>query len=155
MAQIPFYASGLRFSCKRCSKCCRYESGYVFLSEKDVKLLAAQLKMDNNGFIDTFCRWVPGDQGREFLSLKEKSNLDCIFWDLGCKVYNVRPVQCRTFPFWQSVVANSSSWEMAASGCPGINSGEMHDENAISAYIAQKNEEPTIIRKVRGDFDAY
>ncbi|MDR3247725.1 MAG: YkgJ family cysteine cluster protein, partial [Treponema sp.] len=40
MAKQPFYANGLRFSCTRCSSCCRYESGYVFLSPEDVDVLA-------------------------------------------------------------------------------------------------------------------
>jgi len=156
MTKSPFYASGLRFSCKRCSACCRYESGYVFLSEKDLKILADWLKMDNRGFTNTFCRWVNKEQGREFLSLKEKSNFDCVFWDFGCKVYNARPVQCRTFPFWQSVVATSGAWEMAASGCPGINSGKMYDGKTIAAFIAQQSKVQIIERKLtRGDIDAY
>jgi len=156
MAKIPFYASGLRFSCKRCSVCCRHESGFVFLSEKDVKLLTAELKMDYNGFTETFCRWVPNEQGREFLSLKEKSNMDCVFWDLGCKVYNSRPAQCRIFPFWQSVVANSGAWAMAASSCPGMNSGELHDEKEVTACLKQQKEEPAVERKmIRWDTYAY
>jgi len=154
MAKTPFYASGLRFSCKRCSACCRYESGHVFLSEKDLINLSDWLKMDYIDFTKTFCRWVTREQDREFLSLREKSNFDCIFWDFGCKVYNARPVQCRTFPFWQSVIATSGSWETAATGCPGINTGEIHDEKAVESYIAQQNKE-TLIERTRGDLDAY
>lgn len=156
MTQTPFYACGLKFSCKRCSACCRYESGHVFLSEKDVKLLAGRLKMDYNGFTKTFCRWIPMDKGRELLSLKEKSNFDCVFWDSGCKVYSDRPVQCRTFPFWQSVAGNRWAWETAASGCPGMNSGEMHDEKAITAYFELQNKEPHVERKMTREVqDAY
>ena len=32
----PFYAEGLRFSCERCSACCRGEPGYVFLTKEDL-----------------------------------------------------------------------------------------------------------------------
>ena len=131
---MPFYACGLKFSCKRCSACCRNESGYVFLSENDFILLAAKLQMDTPGFAKTYCRWVfRGD--KECLSLKEKSNFDCIFWDSYCTVYNARPLQCRTFPFWYSTLAGRDNWEATAQRCPGMNCGELHDENAIFTYL--------------------
>ena len=143
MDQSPFYASGLRFSCTRCSACCRYESGYVFLSEKDIELLAEELQMDYAGFVETWCRWVPRQQD-ECLSLKEKSNYDCVFWDRGCTVYRVRPLQCRTFPFWETVVASADAWDTAGSGCPGINSGSLHDKDAINACIAKQASRPPV-----------
>ena len=150
MPQKPFYDSGLRFSCRRCSTCCRYESGYVFLSEEDIRLLAQELQMDYAGFTKTYCRWVPKERGRECLSLKEKSNFDCVFWDSGCTVYQARPVQCRTFPFWQTVVESFGAWEMAASGCPGINSGRLYDKEAIAACIALRDGQQLIEKTARG-----
>jgi Fe-S-cluster containining protein len=135
MTNMPFYASGLKFSCKRCSSCCRYDSGYVFLSENDLEELLAELKMEKNRFIKTYCRWVTDINGSEVLSLREKSNKDCILWDSGCLVYSVRPLQCRTFPFWKSVVASAQAWETAASGCPGMNNGILHSGEAIGRCI--------------------
>ena len=152
MTNAPFYASGLKFSCRRCSACCRHEAGFVFLSQKDAEKLAARLKMDMGGFIKTYCRWVKDWRGEEVLSLKEKYNYDCIFWDSGCTVYEARPLQCRTFPFWESVVSSVHGWEIAASGCPGINSGELHTEKAIGECIRLRNREP-IINK--GSFKAF
>ncbi|HQO67077.1 MAG TPA: YkgJ family cysteine cluster protein, partial [Spirochaetales bacterium] len=32
-----FWHEGLRFECARCSACCRYEPGYVFLSADDLR----------------------------------------------------------------------------------------------------------------------
>ena len=150
MNQTPFYASGLRFSCRRCSACCRYESGYVFLSEQDIELLVTELQTDYAGFIKTYCRWVPQNQGRECLSLKEKTNYDCIFWDSGCTMYHVRPLQCRTFPFWQPIVANAGAWEIAGSSCPGIDSGVLHGKEAINACIAMRAGQPVIEKAERG-----
>ena len=147
MKNAAFYASGLKFSCKRCSTCCRYDSGYVFLSEEDLKNLTIKLKMDNNGFIQTYCRWITGLYEPESLSLKEKSNKDCIFWDSGCTVYEARPLQCRTFPFWESILSSPQNWEMAASGCPGINQGELHTGRAIGEYIQLRIDQPIINRQ--------
>jgi len=148
MTGTPFYASGLKFSCKRCSSCCRYDAGYVFLSENDLKKLIAELKMDRNSLIKTYCRWVTDSKkGKEFLSLREKSNKDCILWDSGCLVYMARPVQCSAFPFWKSIVASTQAWQIAATGCPGMNTGEMHSEKTISDYVNKYASESVIFRQ--------
>ena len=83
-------------------------------------------------------------EGNELLSLKEKSNKDCILWDNGCTVYGVRPVQCVTFPFWESILASEETWEIAASGCPGINSGITHSKEAIMQKIKLRSKYPII-----------
>jgi len=147
MTDAPFYVNGLKFSCKRCSACCRYDSGFVFLSQKDMEKLAAGQKMDRGGFVKTYCRWVTDWQGKEVLSLKEKSNKDCIFWDLGCTVYEERPLQCRTFPFWESITASEQAWEIAASGCPGMDTGVLHTYSEIDGYIKMRTSEPILNRK--------
>jgi uncharacterized protein len=148
MTVTPFYASGLKFSCRRCSSCCRYDAGYVFLSENDLKKLTAELKTDRNSFIKTYCRWVKDSQsGNEVLSLKEKSNKDCILWDSVCLVYMARPVQCSTFPFWKSIVASTQAWQIAATGCPGMNTGKLHSEKTIGRYIKKRTSESIIIRQ--------
>ncbi|MCL2214663.1 MAG: YkgJ family cysteine cluster protein [Treponema sp.] len=144
MDNVPFYASGLDFTCKRCSACCRFDSGFVYLSEKDLAGLVSALKMERSGFIKTYCKWVSDWNGNNVLSLKEKNNKDCILWEDGCIVYKARPLQCVTFPFWESIVASSKAWAMAASGCPGINTGELHTKNEIEANIKQRSSEPII-----------
>jgi Fe-S-cluster containining protein len=146
MTDAPFYASGLRFSCKRCSSCCRYDAGFVFLSEDDLEKLTAEKKMDRDSFIITYCRWVTDFNGKEVLSLKEKSNNDCIFWDSGCTVYTARPIQCVTFPFWETVVSSAMSWQAAASACPGINSGALHSGEEIKGHIEARAQMPAIRR---------
>ena len=154
MSDPPFYTSGLRFSCTRCSYCCRKESGFVYLSEKDLIRLANDFQMDYTAFIEVWCRWVPFTQGRERLSLKEKSNFDCIFWDNQCSVYQARPLQCRVFPFWDSTLSSVEAWKVAGLGCPGINSGELHPKETIEGFLRIMEEEPVIERnslRWRGD----
>jgi len=152
MTNLPFYASGLQFSCKRCSSCCRYESGFVFLTENDMEKLLAELKMDRNSFVKTYCRWVTDFDGKEALSLKEKSNKDCILWDSGCTVYVSRPLQCRTFPFWETILSSQKAWKAAASECPGINSGALHSKESINEYLKMRASEP-VIRPRQGGYE--
>jgi len=144
MEKEPFYANGLKFSCRRCSSCCRHDPGFVFLSEKDLKNLVTALKMDKEGFLKTYCRWVTDWKGEEVLSLKEKSNKDCILWDNGCTVYDARPLQCITFPFWESIVLLEKNWEIASEGCPGINNGEIHTKETVVRNIQLRASEPII-----------
>jgi Fe-S-cluster containining protein len=146
----PFYAKGLSFSCTRCSACCRYETGYVFLSEIDVSALAAEFKLTVDQFIKTHCRWIPSVNNTERLSLKEKADLDCVFWNSGCKVYNSRPLQCRAFPFWLSVVSSEGAWKAAAESCPGMNQGKLYSLREIEAWLEQQKSEPAITRRRRG-----
>ena len=147
MNQEPFYASGLRFSCTRCSSCCRKESGFVYLSQNDLSRLAKKFQMDYTAFITTWCRWVPFDRGRDRLSLREKSNFDCIFWSGECTVYQARPLQCSTFPFWDSVLCSKEAWEAAGSSCPGINAGESHNREEIADCLRLLEEELVIERE--------
>jgi len=152
MGDQPFYAAGLRFSCARCSSCCRHESGFVYLSENDLSRLANEFKMEYTAFIQTWCRWVPfdhgGKRGAERLSLKEKSNFDCIFWNAGCTVYDARPLQCRTFPFWDLIVSSPKAWEAAGRSCPGINSGEVRAREKIEGFLRMMEEELVIERRM-------
>jgi Fe-S-cluster containining protein len=148
MSDQPFHADGLRFSCKRCSSCCRHESGFVYLSENDLSRLANELKMEYTAFIKTWCRWVSFDRDSERLALKEKSNFDCIFWNRQCTVYEARPLQCRTFPFWDNVVCSAKAWETAGGGCPGLNTGEWHTREKIDKFLRLMEEELVIERKI-------
>jgi len=158
MKEQFFYANGLRFSCTRCSSCCRHESGFVYLSENDLSRLANEFGMDYTAFVKTWCRWIPFTQGRERLSLKEKSNFDCIFWNAsaggadsaggnGCTVYHVRPLQCRTFPFWDYTLCSPQAWKNTGEGCAGIDKGELHSREKIEGFISQMEEEPVIERE--------
>jgi Fe-S-cluster containining protein len=118
--------------------------------------------MKEDAFIKTYCRWVPdagffaGDSPgrgsenpvRELLSLREKSNFDCIFWENGCTVYEERPLQCGTFPFWESIVHSSVSWNELMKDCPGMGKGRAYSRAEIENMLARASSEPIITRTV-------
>ena len=145
----PFYAAGLRFGCTLCSACCRFDPGFVFLSRRDADRLAARLGLDYSSFVAAYCRWIPAGGGVEQLSLKEKSNFDCFFWENGgCSVYEDRPLQCRTFPFWDSVVESKDSWKAVAADCPGMNAGPVVLAEEIARLLALRDGDPVVRRSV-------
>jgi Fe-S-cluster containining protein len=133
--QDCFYETGLRFSCTRCSRCCRHTPGYVFLSPRDLRMLGAALGIERDELMRSYCREVPLGVATR-VSLKEKPNLDCVFWgNDGCSVYEARPLQCRSFPFWASALSSRAEWEQTAERCPGIGRGQLHSREEIERWV--------------------
>jgi Fe-S-cluster containining protein len=67
-------------------------------------------------------------------SLREYSNGDCVFFDgqtRRCNVYEARPRQCRTWPFWNSNVRTPQSWARTCEVCPGSGTGRLYSLEEI------------------------
>jgi uncharacterized protein len=143
--ESSFFDDGLHFSCMRCSACCGGGPGYVFLSKNDLRRILNRLKIDFPSFFKKYCRLV--DIGTGFaLSLAEKKNFDCILWEAeGCSVYEDRPIQCSTFPFWRSILESRRTWDEAAKDCPGINRGELYSRGQIEEFLWSRRAESTIV----------
>ncbi len=108
-----------KFDSKACSKCdgncCIGESGYIWVSPKEIKEIASFLKIDEEIFKKRFLIKV----GYRY-SIKEKpykNGFACIFFDKGCSIYEVRPKQCRTFPFWDYFKTRVDELKKE---CPGV-----------------------------------
>ena len=89
-------------ACSGCGgRCCRGLGGYVWLSKEELKQLAGARKMEIPVFVKQYVRQVEGK-----LSLRERvingEHLCCFFDHIAarCMVYENRPKQCQTFPFW-------------------------------------------------------
>jgi len=138
-----FYDQGLKFECTQCHACCRHDPGYVFLSRPDLERLARGVGLEPQAFVQAHCRWVDVGDGL-VLSLKEKKNYDCVFWDGGCTVYQHRPVQCRTYPFWERPLSSPEQWKWEGRFCPGINHGKVRTKQEIEEALAQRREHPIL-----------
>jgi hypothetical protein len=124
---------GLRFACTQCGNCCSGPEGYVGFTDAEASAIAKHLGISHARFLDDYTK--PTHLGR---SLKEvrplgRDSFDCVFLDRDpatgkalCSIYDVRPTQCRTWPFWDSVLRSPRHWARAAATCPGINSGPVH-----------------------------
>ncbi|GAN34532.1 MAG: YkgJ family cysteine cluster protein [Candidatus Brocadia sp. AMX2] len=117
----PWYKEGLRFECQRCGRCCRGEPGVVWVNKREIGKISAFLGITQNAFAKNYLRSI-----NDRFSLLEYGNGDCIMYDNGCKIYDVRPCQCRSFPFWTSNLENRSEWEKLRKTCPGIGKGKLH-----------------------------
>lgn len=55
------------------------------------------------------------------MCLVEKKNGDCIFLEgKRCSLYEVRPKQCQSYPWWPENLHTEESWKLAAASCEGI-----------------------------------
>lgn len=78
-----------------------------------------------------FCREAKWRDGSVVVSLAEKKNFDCIFWKDGCSVYEVRPVQCETYPFWRWIIADENTWRAEMHECPGIGGDKIWSKEKV------------------------
>ena len=149
----PWYADGLKFTCSQCGNCCTGGPGYVWISREEIVKLAEHLKLTPEETVERYCRKIDGK-----FSLKERRSpaglYDCIFLKemqiprsgreagddkvvhtiRACSVYHVRPLQCRTWPFWPENLANERAWNQAAKKCHGMNApGRSFSLNQIHA----------------------
>lgn len=88
-------------ACNQCNgACCRGESGYIWLNKKEVRDISGFLGIEEDTFLQDYCKNI----GKK-ITIKEtrsKNEYFCIFFEeeRGCKIYPVRPEQCRSYPFW-------------------------------------------------------
>jgi Fe-S-cluster containining protein len=133
MVTEPWYADGLAFQCTRCGKCCTGESGYVWVTDDNIRDIAA---FRGESVVQTFGLYTRLAAGRR--SLRERANGDCVFWDheAGCTIYPVRPPQCRTWPFWESQVASAEAWGEVRQVCPGAGRGDLIPAEEITRRLS-------------------
>lgn len=146
MHMTDWFEEGLNFTCTRCSNCCRHDSGYVFLSEADISRLSGAFGLSREEFIDRYCTRVNlGIASR--ISLNEQPNYDCVFFQEGrCSVYPVRPLQCRSYPFWANIVETPQAWQNEASHCPGINIGPRKSRETVMEWLEARKTQPLVER---------
>jgi uncharacterized protein len=137
--QPPWYIDGIRFECTACGKCCLNHGdgyNYVFSTRSERRALAKHLEVSLKQFEQTYCEKVSGQW-----SFRSREDA-CIFLEGGrCSVYELRPKQCRTFPFWPELMESRDSWDRdVASFCPGADTGPLHDFKDIRARLAEQTD---------------
>jgi Fe-S-cluster containining protein len=129
MSDKPWYRDGLRFECTQCGDCCTGAPGFVWVNQQEIAALAQRLGLDAEEFERDYVRKVGVRK-----SLKEFPNGDCVFFDghtRKCTVYELRPRQCRTWPFWDSNLATPAAWQRTCEVCPGSGRGKLYQLVAI------------------------
>lgn len=101
------------------------------MSLDEIQALADHLGLDVQDFGRKYLRRYQGKY-----SLTEKTNGHCVFYrNGGCSVYQLRPTQCRTFPFWPENMASEESWNELARTCRGVHQGPTHSQSEIDEAL--------------------
>lgn len=134
MSSQPWYREGLRFQCTQCGNCCTGAPGFVWVNRQEIADLAQAAGIAD---LDEFERLYVRRVGLRY-SLVEFPNGDCVFFDgqkRTCTVYEARPRQCRTWPFWKSNVQSPEAWQQTCEQCPGSGKGKLYSLDKIQKSV--------------------
>lgn len=143
----PWYSNGLRFECTCCGNCCTGPEGAVWFTEQEGREMATELGMQYEEFLSRHSRQIDGH--RSLNEHETEHGFDCEFLDRSsmpgkaiCSIYNARPLQCRTWPFWPEVTKSKAAWERMRKDtpCPGMNSGPLIPVEEIVSRLKKHRE---------------
>ena len=119
-----------------CGNCCTGAPGFVKFTPEEGRAIAVRLGVSEDEFLAEYARDTPA--GRSLREVRTRHGYDCVFLDRQrvagkavCSLYEDRPMQCRTWPFWSSNLKSERDWEATSRNCPGIGTGPLYDP----AYI--------------------
>lgn len=127
-------------------KCCTGKwdgkSSFIFLTEEDRNRLKERLGQHILEFAELgsfeSTRFARDKSIQWYLRDSQES---CRFLKNGkCSVYEDRPTQCRTFPFWPENI-DPKSWKKLSEFCPGIDQGEHIQVKAVMTEQIQADVE--------------
>lgn len=110
----------------------------VYLYDDDAERLALELGLELDEFLERYA--FVDELG--WTRLKMDSDA-CTFFNRennSCSVYEARPLQCRTFPFWDSMLTGNPgrlSWRSSASKmCEGVGQGKKWPATQVDKLVA-------------------
>lgn len=104
--------------------------------------MAKALQLTTSEFTRQYCKKTDG-----YFHLIDGENGECMFLkQKRCQIYEGRPTQCRTWPFWPEVM-DAKTWNQdVAKFCPGVGKGHLWTaqeiQQEIDAQLASENSEP-------------
>ena len=121
-----FFDHGLRFACQGCGSCCTGAPGTIYIDQTEIQRIAGYMGMETAPFIEKFLYPF-----KDSYSIHEDDQGACLFFNNGCIVYPVRPLQCRSYPFWFCNLRSASRWRHVQRECPGIGRGRLFAKSEI------------------------
>ena len=131
-----WYEKGLRFECTQCGNCCKNHGDYefVYLTEVELKAIPEKLGISRKEFTERYCTKEPGS----WWSLRMDAPA-CPFLgeDNSCGIYEVRPKQCQTWPFWEENLKEDVWKGPVKDCCPGLDSGKLTSAREAERIAAE------------------
>lgn len=116
--------NALKFECSGCGRCCYgLEDAVIEVNDAEIERIRQYLGLSPAWFRRRYLSRI----GQEQHGIRIEPQGHCVFLDTvagRCSVYSVRPLQCRTYPFWPELVAMRGAWKKEAQRCEGIGCGK-------------------------------
>ncbi len=128
-----WYSEGLRFQCQRCGRCCGGEPGLVWVTPEEIPIIAEYLGVHKEYFEGVYLRNMRGR-----FTIADRLNGDCFLLEIearGCRIYPVRPAQCRAYPWWSGILSSPDDWAAESNRCPGIGNGRLWTREEIEEMM--------------------
>lgn len=133
MKHLP---TNLRFHCTGCGKCCTGGGSYVVeVSRVEQRRIQRHLGISWPWFRRRYV--FRFDEETESLPML-KGRCEFLDDNMHCRIYQVRPLQCRTYPFWPELM-NPKAWRAERKRCEGIGQGEVVPLARVRAELAKQN----------------
>jgi Fe-S-cluster containining protein len=123
-----------------CGKCCsrRGKYAYVYVNDDEVVALARLRGTSVRAFERAYTfvdelGWTQIRFDGEYCPFLDRTNNTCT-------VYEARPVQCRTFPFWGDMIDKKGWTPEAREICEGVGHGPVHPVAKVEASIREMQE---------------
>ncbi len=134
MTKAPWWDKGIRFECQGSGKCCVSHEGYgyVYMTTEDRVRMAKTLNLSTDEFTRQYCT-----QDEGVYHLVDGAEGRCHFLEgRRCGIYDGRPTQCRTWPFWPEVMGAKTWNKEVAAFCPGVGKGKLWSKKEIREQLA-------------------
>jgi len=128
--------TNLKFSCTGCGDCCHgRKDSYILLKQKEAENIRKFLKLSSGWFRRKYLV----NLSAESIGIRIEDDGECVFLDneRKCKIYSVRPIQCKTYPFWPELVQTRRAWMAESDRCEGIGRGQGVELQIIERRVKQ------------------
>ena len=106
-------------ACECCQgRCCTGDSGYIYVTKDEILNIAELLELDVNTFVKEYL--FKKGYKYSIKEMKYNDSYECVFYNResnGCNIYDARPLQCKTFPFWDYYKTRVDELKLE---CPGV-----------------------------------
>lgn len=130
-----WWHDGVRFECQGSGRCCvsRGAYGYVYVTLEDRRRIAKLLGVSTSVFTRKYCEKEAGIwKLRDFTA-------SCRFLEGNrCGIYEARPTQCRTWPFWPETMGAKAWSREVAAYCPGVGKGRVWGRAEIERLLREQ-----------------
>lgn len=120
------------FECTGCGACCK-RHGEVYVTDKELAEIINY--MDTHHITNPLTHIRQEHEGLWAIPIPEQGACPLLGKDDRCTVHEVKPWQCRAYPFWPEVMQSKDSWTEEGLFCEGINRGKEHPSSEIEAQM--------------------